>query len=120
MRLVLVESPCAGPDAEARRRNRRYAFAACRDCLARGEAPYSSLVHFDQPGLLDDLKPEDRELGIVAGLAWGMKADVTVVYEDLGITDGMTMGIDAATRAGRPVEYRELPAWIAEYEAGLV
>lgn len=108
MRLVIVESPCAGPDQATRGRNRRYALAACRDCLARGEAPYASFIFFDQPGLLNDTKPEDRELGIRAGLAWGLKADATVVYADLGLSAGMVRGIEAANLAGRPVEQRLL------------
>lgn len=109
MRLVLVESPCAGPDQEARRYNRQYALAACRDCLARGEAPYASFLFFDQPGLLDDTNEEDRELGIAAGLAWGMRADATVVYTDLGVSRGMARGIEAAKLVGRAIEYRDLP-----------
>jgi hypothetical protein len=101
---VIVESPYAG-DVEA---NLAYARAAVRDCLSRGEAPYASHLFFTQSGLLDDLIPEQRALGIAAGLAWGAAAEKTVVYQDLGITLGMRTGIARAQQDGRPVEYRHL------------
>jgi hypothetical protein len=104
VRLVLIESPLAG-DVE---RNRRYARAAMRDCLKRGESPYASHLLFAQEGILDDLVPEERELGIEAGLCWGAKADATVVYADLGHSRGMQLGIERALAQGRPVEVRTL------------
>jgi hypothetical protein len=107
MRLVLVESPFAGDMV----RNLAYARAAMRDCLMRGEAPFASHALYTQPGVLNDFAPEERRLGINAGLAWGMKADVTAVYGDLGISGGMRIGIDAAKAAGRPVEMRSISGW---------
>lgn len=58
--------------------------------------------------VLDDLKPDERDLGIKAGLAWGTVAEATVVYTDRGVSSGMTRGIEAAIKLGRPVEYRSL------------
>lgn len=104
MRLVIVESPFAG-DVDA---NVAYARAAMADCLARGEAPYASHLLYTQPGVLDDDIPEQRALGIDAGLAWGEMADATVVYTDLGISSGMDQGIARAEAAGRPVEFRSI------------
>jgi hypothetical protein len=46
-----------------------------------------------------------------AGFAWGAYADVTAVYEDLDITEGMRQGIAMAEKAGRPVEHRKLVGW---------
>lgn len=106
MRRVIVESPLAG-DVE---RNVNYARACVLDCLERGEAPFASHLLYAQEGILDDLVPEQRERGITAGLAWGEKADATVVYEDLGVTPGMIRGIGEAERVGRPVERRRLLA----------
>lgn len=105
MRLVIVESPYAG-NVE---RNVRYARAAMRDCLLAGEVPFASHLLYTQG--LDDLLPEERAIGIEAGLAWGAQADATVVYTDLGISRGMEYGIQHAGRLGRPVEYRSLPGW---------
>lgn len=106
-RRVIVESPFAG-DIEA---NQAYARAALRDCLLRGEAPLASHLLYTQPGVLDDGDPEERVLGIDAGLAWGCLADATIVYADLGISRGMRYGIERAEREGRPVEYRQLAGW---------
>lgn len=104
MRLVILESPFAG-DVEA---NIAYAKACVHDCLLRGESPYASHLFFTQPGILDDNDPAERTLGINAGLAWGDKADATVVYTDRGMSSGMRYGIERAEKAGRPIEYRTL------------
>ena len=107
MRLVIVESPYAG-DIE---RNVAYAREAIRDCLSRGEAPLASHLLYTQPGVLRDGVPEERQLGIAAGLAWAKKADATVVYIDLGVSRGMEHGIADAVAAGRPIERRSLAGW---------
>lgn len=105
MRVVIVESPFAG-DVE---RNTRYARAALLDCLKRGEAPFASHLLYTQ--VLDDTVLHERVRGIAAGLELAKRADLTAVYGDLGISRGMQMGIDAASAAGRAVEYRSLPGW---------
>jgi hypothetical protein len=111
MKRVLLESPLAGEVEE----NRRYARACMRDCLLRfDEAPFASHLLYDQPGLLDDLVPDERALGIEAGLRWGEAAEATVVYIDRGISNGMRHGIARAEKLGRPVVYRTLP----EYHRG--
>ena len=104
MRRVIVESPYAGDI----KRNTRYARKCMHDCLMRGEAPLASHLLYTQPHILDDDVPEQRNLGIEAGLAWGAFAEASVVYIDYGITPGMQRGIDRATALGRPVEYRKL------------
>jgi hypothetical protein len=104
VRCVVVESPYAGEVA----RNTVYARACMADCLSRGEAPFASHLLYTQPGVLRDSDPDERELGIEAGLAWAQRADATVVYADLGITDGMKQGIRDAIGCDRPVEYRTL------------
>jgi hypothetical protein len=55
---------------------------------------------------LDDGVPEERRLGIEAGLAWGAVAEATVVYTDRGVSRGMQIGIERALAEGRPVEFR--------------
>lgn len=104
MRLVILESPFAGDII----RNTRYARAAVRDSLLRGESPLASHLLHTQPGILEDQNPTERKLGIEAGLAWVRVADATVVYHDLGVSRGMEQGIDRAHREGREVEYRLL------------
>lgn len=100
MRRVIIESPYAG-DIEA---NTYYLHEACMDCLRRGESPYAShgfFVHF-----LDDTNPEERKLGIEAGLAWGDVADAVVVYGDRGVSKGMEYAIEKHKAEGRTIEYR--------------
>ena len=107
MRAVIVESPFAGNFLQ-RWLNRRYARAAMRDCLDRGEAPFASHLLYTQPGVLRDGDAVERQRGIIAGLTWGQRADVTVIYGDRGISAGMTLGIEEAHKVRRPVEYRSL------------
>lgn len=104
MILVLLESPNAG-DIEA---NLTYARKCMHDCFKRGEAPYASHLLYTQKGVLDDNIPEERMLGIEAGLLWGSKSDKTVVYTDLGISSGMEYGIQNAIKAGRMIDYRSI------------
>lgn len=104
MRLVILESPYAGNTAE----NIIYARACVKDCLARSEAPIASHLLYTQPGILDDTIEEQRQQGILAGLAWRKVAECTVVYTDKGISYGMTQGIEAARNSNIPVEYRTL------------
>jgi hypothetical protein len=117
MKRVIIESPFAGRgDTEEERaadaaRNLEYLRAAMRDCLLRGEAPYASHALYTQPGVLDDLKPDERCLGMNAGFAWRTAAEATVVYEDLGITPGMETGIKNDRSAGQLVYFRRLPGW---------
>ena len=106
MRRVIIESPYRGVPRAV-----EYARAVMADCLRRGEAPFASHLLYTQPGVLDDEIPRERELGIRAGLQWGLPAHATVVYTDLGITPGMRYGIQSAERWGRPVELRTLPGW---------
>ena len=101
---VVIESPYAG-DVEA---NVAYAKRCVLDSLRRGEAPYASHLFFTQPGLLDDLKPEERRLGMESGFAWGEAASVVAVYIDRGLSSGMREGIVAAGRRGARIEVRAL------------
>ena len=101
---VILESPYAG-DVE---KNLAYARECMRDSLLRGEAPLASHLLYTQSRVLNDNIPEERELGINAGLQWGKDAEKTVVYTDLGISEGMSYGIARARSEKRPVEYRSL------------
>ena len=79
------------------------------DSLYRGEAPFASHALYTQ--MLDDTIPEQRSMGINAGLAWGDAADLVAVYQDLGISAGMKMGIERHQANGTRIEYRSLPEW---------
>ncbi len=104
MRLVIIESPYAG-DVE---RNIEYARACVRHSLSLGEAPIAPHLLYTQPGILDDNISEERQWGIDAGLAWRKVTEMSVVYTDYGITQGMLYGIKAAREAEIEVIYRKI------------
>lgn len=104
MRLVVIESPYSGDVA----RNETYARACLRDSLRRGEAPIASHLLYTQPGVLDDTKPEERNLGMRAGWEWMFVADAMVVYTDYGISQGMRDGMVFAKRINFPIIERKL------------
>lgn len=110
MKKVVIESPYAG-DILA---NIAYAKKCFHDSLKRKEAPYASHLLFTQEGILDDTIPEERELGMLAGFAWGNAADLVAVYIDRGISGGMKKGIEAAKKRNSDIEIRSLEREITE------
>ena len=90
MILVILESPYAG----FIERNIQYARKCIADSLKRGEAPIASHLLYTQEGILNDKIPEERKLGIEAGLAWVKVADKSVFYIDYGMSKGMTAAMD--------------------------
>ena len=101
--LVMVESPYRGltvAEAEG------YAEAACWDCMKRGEAPFAS--HLLYTRFLDDRDPRQRELGMIFGRAWIKIADLMVVYEDYGISEGMKIAMELAEKLQIDVQIRKI------------
>lgn len=109
IRLVILESPFAG-DVQ---RNTAYAQRALLDSLKRNEAPIAPHLTYTQ--VLDDLIPEQRAMGIAAGLAWrrafiegphpknGIGEWVPVLpvfYVDLGWSRGMEAARELYTSEG--------------------
>lgn len=107
-RLVVLESPFAGKTQHDVDRNVAYARRCIHDCLARGEAPIASHLLFTQPGVLEDHKPEERELGIASGIAWYRVADHVVFYTDLGWSPGMMRARDHARFYGLDTSERSI------------
>jgi hypothetical protein len=105
VKRVILESPYRG-DVD---RNVAYAQEAALDCLRRGESPIASHLLF--PQFLRDDVPEERALGIAAGLAWSPLCDYAVFYEDLGWSDGMWAALSRYVREGIWYEKRSLEAW---------
>lgn len=95
--FVILESPYAG-DVE---RNLAYARKAMADSLSLGEYPLASHLLYTQPGILDDLVPAERSLGIEAGLAWASRADKAVFYIGLGWSPGMRAAFERHRSEGR-------------------
>lgn len=107
MKLVIIESPYAG-DIET---NTRYARAALRDSLGRGEAPLASHLLYTQPGVLDDGDAGERRLGMKAGHCWIRQAGIVAVYQDLGVSKGMVDGMMIAERLNVRILFRTIDGW---------
>lgn len=109
MKLVIVESPYKGDVA----RNLFYLERCLRHSVYRGESPYAS--HKMLTTCLDDGDPEERKLGIAAGLAWkhvmtGAGDPVLhVFYTDLGWSEGMLLAKADYEKSDVPFECRTLP-----------
>lgn len=108
MKLVIIESPYKGDVV----RNKRYLQACIRDCLRRGESPYAS--HQMLTDALDDNDPEQRKLGIEAGLAWRNAYSIAervlpVFYTDLGLSSGMQQAAELYIKENRTFASRTLP-----------
>ena len=106
-RRVVIESPYAGDIP----RNTRYARAAVRDSLERGEAPIASHLLHTQLGILREGVPEERQRGIDAGLAWHEAADAVIFYCDLGWSDGMKKAMANADKHRVLIDIRFLVDW---------
>lgn len=101
---VIIESPYAG-DIE---NNKAYLKLCILDSLERGEAPFASHGFYTQEDLLNDNNIDEREMGIEAGYAFGELVDTIAVYDNLGISIGMTEAIDHYKQHGKVIEYRTL------------
>jgi hypothetical protein len=111
MKLVIIESPLSASTREGIEENKKYARQCMHDSLLRGEAPFATHLLYDQPGILNDTIPSERERGIQAGFAWGAQADFIAVYIDRGISSGMLRGVIMARARGldrRKIEIRAL------------
>jgi len=87
MKRVLIESPYAANKLFTVKQHEAYAKMALLDSLMREEAPIAS--HLLHTMVLKDEIPEERQLGIAAGLAWLGVAEQIVFYTDLGMSPGM-------------------------------
>jgi hypothetical protein len=123
--VVVVESPFAPPKGVKDKaiqtayieRNQRYARAAMRWCLKQGYAPFASHLLYTQPGVLDDFIPDERTLGIEAGLFLSEAcATHSFFFLDYGMSKGMERGKERALAAGRTIkEVRLGEAWEHEW-----
>jgi hypothetical protein len=108
MKRVVIESPYSADSPEGVERNVQYARACLLDSLTKGESPICS--HLLHTQVFSDDNPDLRRQGIAAGHAWIGCAEILAVYEDLGVSEGMRLGIAMAERLGVAVEVRSLNA----------
>ena len=114
---VVIETPYSGATPEETEKNIHFARSCIHDSLRRGELPFASHLLYTQPGILDDKDPEERKMGINAGLEMTENFDRTAVYLNRGTSRGMEWGIARANELKRQIEYRTLPDnWEEEYQ----
>ena len=105
---VIIESPYAASDTYSVAENVAYARSCMLDAIKRGEAPLASHLLYTQEGILDDRDPNERALGIAAGLAWMEQAQLVAFYVDHSWSTGMLGALGRARALGVPVEARSL------------
>lgn len=101
MKLVILESPYGNKNARMVQENVMFARLCLHDCLLRGEAPIASHLLYTQEGVLRDDVPEERAVGIAAGIAWRRVADYSVFYTDRGWSSGMLCALESAVEEKR-------------------
>lgn len=99
-KLVILESPFAGPTLAHIQTNLEYARKAGKECAFRHESILASHLLF--PQFLDDHNPAERDLGIGLGLDWRKHADYSVFYIDLGWSGGMKAALNSAVERNLP------------------
>lgn len=130
-KFTFVETPFKGSDWQESKRNHNYTKVCVGDCIRKGEVPYASHLFFTQRGILDDRIKQERMKGINAGksieeaITIASKYDngiyvCTAVYDDLGVSEGMKIGINRAGEVGRDVVHRSLGKdWENEFKGFL-
>lgn len=78
------------------------------------EAPLASHVLY--PMILNDTLPEERSRGFEIEAAWLEVCDKVAVYEDLGISSGMSKTIATAIEAGKHIVHRKIGKTDAKVE----
>jgi len=106
MKRVVIESPYKGN----MKLNEIYGELAMHDCLVNyNESPYASHLLYTRRYVLRDWVEEERKLGIEAGFYWRDVSEKTLFYVDLGMTDGMNLGVDDCKKKDKEYEIRRLP-----------
>ncbi|AUR90681.1 hypothetical protein NVP1149O_27 [Vibrio phage 1.149.O._10N.286.55.A12] len=108
MKLVIIESPFAASETHTVEQHIEYARQCMRDSLMRGESPYASHLLYTQDGVLDDLSPSERKMGIEAGFKWRDVSELTVFYVDYGYSSGMQLGLQDCINKRKPYEIRKI------------
>jgi hypothetical protein len=99
-RRVFVCSPYRGTPAEVEQ-NILVARAICRRAAEMGYAPFAPHLLYTQ--ITDEASPEERELGILMGLAWMPCCDEVWSYPIGQTTPGMLRELAEARRLGKRI-----------------
>jgi len=94
MKTAYICSPYSGDV----KRNKQYARELTARAIQDGYAPITPHLYITE--CLDDNDPEQRELGLNAGIALLSVCDIIIVGKRYGISDGMKTEIFKARRLG--------------------
>ncbi len=109
MTPIILASPYAGD----RQRNLAYAHDCMLHSIKLGEAPLAS--HLLYPQILNDDIEEERALGIECEWRWLDLCKEIVVYDDLGVSRGMSLALERAQNLGYKWTFRRLNGlWLPE------
>lgn len=110
---VIIESPFKGNEKYSEEVHRAYLDRCIRDCIFRGETPYAS--HKMLTDALDDSIPEERRMGVEAGIDIAIlllrhTSATPVFYLDYSDEDVFSDGMDKARKkyAGFVIDERHI------------
>lgn len=98
MKKVYICSPYRAQSNEELIRNREYAKSLTRQAIKAGLAPITPHLYMSQ--CLDEDKPEERELGLNAGIELLIICNYVIAGIRYGISEGMRREIVAADTLG--------------------
>ncbi len=105
---VIVESPFKSNEESSEEEHKDYLERCLLDCVTKGETPYAS--HKMLTKCLNDAVPEERALGISAGLAMARilarHGGVPTFYLDYGWSNGMLLAKEFYTKHNIPIVQR--------------
>lgn len=102
MKKVFICSPYRGDGKTTKETNEAVAALLCKLAISRGCAPYAPHLYLTK--VLNDEKPEERQKGIEAGLAYLEVCDEVWICGNCGISEGMKTELRAAMKAGKPIK----------------
>ena len=114
MKKVYICSPYRATDSAELDRNIEYAQKLTKQALGAGLAPITPHLYLTQ--CLDEKKPEQRAVGMAAGLTILKSCDFVIAGIKYGISEGMSAEIAAADAAGIEVVNADKLRYKLEYD----
>lgn len=99
MKKIFVSSPLAGDYKNNIKKAQEY----CREVLLQGYMPLAPHVYYTN--FLQEENEAERQLGMDMGLRWLAESDEIWVFNQNGISKGMQVEIDMATKLNIPIKY---------------
>ena len=112
---VVIETPFYHIDPIKMAEYKTYLAAVRKDVLLNHKEAYfaSHALYTEET---NDANPDERTIGIEAGLLWLEVAHKSVVYIDYGFSNGMKHGVKRAISLGKPIEFRSLHRKLTQEE----